>query len=115
MKLQHDVQSVSACQRCTAVIRNLRDDDVLCLPRKPYILTHIRDEPSEAGATGEAGEEAAVLNEAIMKVLMENGRLQMEQVIHAAMNKLQLTAEDARDMVQRHFLGLVQVGCFLHT
>ena len=77
------------------------------------MLVHIRDEPSESGGPGE-GEEGlhgAEMNEVIMRVLLEQGRLQAEQLFHATALQLQQTVDDVRDNVQRHFLGLVQVYC----
>lgn len=76
------------------------------------MLVHIRDEPSESGRGSEGGEEGvhgAEMNEVIMQVLLEQGRLQAEQLIHAAANMLKQSVEDVRETVQRHFLGLVQV------
>lgn len=81
--------------------------------RKPSLLVHIRDEPSEAGKEGQGGDElvqGAELNEVIMRLLLEQGRLQAEQLILAVAGHLQQNVDDSRDNIQRHFLGLVQVG-----
>lgn len=85
------------------------------MDRKPSLLVHIRDEPSESGGAGEGGEEGvhgAEMNEVIMRVLLEQGRLQAEQLFHATALQLQQAVDDVRDNVQRHFLGLVQVCSF---
>lgn len=85
---------------------------VYSIYRKPSLLVHIRDEPSEAGGAGEGGDEGvqgAEMNEVIMRVLLEQGRLQAEQLVLAVAGQLQQDVNDAQDNIQRHFLGLVQV------
>ncbi len=73
---------------------------------------HIRDESSGPAAAGEEADQslsAGEVNEALMKMLLEQGRLNLDQVIAAAAQNLEQPVDEAREMLQRHFLGLVQV------
>lgn len=77
------------------------------------MLVHIRDESSGPASSGEAAEQgpsAGEVNEVLMKMLLEQGRLNLEQVIAAAAQQLDQPVDQARQLLQRHFLGLVQVG-----
>jgi len=80
--------------------------------RKPSLLVHIRDEssgPAVAGEEADQGLSAGEVNEALMKMLLEQGRLNLDQVIAAAAQNLEQPVDEARELLQRHFLGLVQV------
>ena len=73
---------------------------------------HIRDESSGPAVTGEEADQglsAGEVNEALMKMLLEQGRLNLDQVIAAAAQNLEQPVDEARELLQRHFLGLVQV------
>jgi len=73
---------------------------------------HIRDESSGPAVAGEEADQslsAGEVNEALMKMLLEQGRLNLDQVIAAAAQNLEQPVDEAREMLQRHFLGLVQV------
>ncbi|DBB01687.1 TPA: hypothetical protein ACH3X1_000319 [Trebouxia sp. C0004] len=85
-----------------AILQNLR---------KPSLLVHIRDESSGPAVAGEEADQslsAGEVNEALMKMLLEQGRLNLDQVIAAAAQNLEQPVEEARELLQRHFLGLVQ-------
>ncbi|DBA69084.1 hypothetical protein WJX79_001083 [Trebouxia sp. C0005] len=85
-----------------AILQNLR---------KPSLLVHIRDEsagPAVAGEEADQSLSAGEVNEALMKMLLEQGRLNLDQVIAAAAQNLEQPVEEARELLQRHFLGLVQ-------
>ena len=73
---------------------------------------HIRDESSGPAVAGEEADQslsAGEVNEALMKMLLEQGRLNLDQVIAAAAQNLEQPVDEARELLQRHFLGLVQV------
>ena len=73
---------------------------------------HVRDEssgPAVAGEEADQGLSAGEVNEALMKMLLEQGRLNLDQVIAAAAQNLEQPVDEARELLQRHFLGLVQV------
>ena len=55
------------------------------------------------------------VNETIMQSLLEQGRLRLDQLITSVAHKLERPLEDSRELLQRHFFGLVQVGPVLHT
>jgi len=81
------------------------------------LLVHIRDEspgPATAGEGADQGLSEGVtegeVDEALMKMLLEQGRLKLEQVIAAAAQHLEQPVHPARELLQRHFLGLVQVS-----
>ena len=44
-----------------------------------------------------------------MRVLLEQGRLKLDQVIAAAAQQLDQPIDEAGALLQRHFFGLVQV------
>ena len=76
------------------------------------MLVHIRDEssgPAVAGEEADQGLSAGEVNEALMKMLLEQGRLNLDQVIAAAAQNLEQPVDETRELLQRHFLGLVQV------
>ena len=73
---------------------------------------HVRDESSGPAVAGEEADQslsAGEVNEALMKMLLEQGRLNLDQVIAAAAQNLEQPVDEARELLQRHFLGLVQV------
>ena len=73
----------------------------------------MRDEsagPGAANGEGDQGLSAGEVNEALMKMLLEQGRLNLDQVIAAAAQNLEQPVDQARELLQRHFLGLVQVN-----
>ena len=77
------------------------------------MLVHIRDEsPGPASTT--PGEEltAGEVNELIMQSLLEQGRLRLDQLINSVANKLDKPVDQMRDLLQRHFFGLVKVSFF---
>lgn len=84
--------------------------------RKPSLLVHIRDE-SLGPASTTPGEEltAGEVNEVIMQSLLEQGRLRLDQLINSVANKLDKPVDQMRDMLQRHFFGLVKVGLVHHA
>lgn len=85
-----------------AILQNLR---------KPSLLVHMRDESMDPGAAngeGDQGLSTGEVNEALMKMLLEQGRLNLDQVIAAAAQHLEQPVDQARELLQRHFLGLVQ-------
>lgn len=77
---------------------------------------HIRDE-SPGPASTDPGEEltAGEVNEAIMQSLLEQGRLRLDQLINSVANKLDKPVDQMRDLLQRHFFGLVKVGLLQHA
>ncbi|KAL3143158.1 hypothetical protein ABBQ38_002018 [Trebouxia sp. C0009 RCD-2024] len=77
--------------------------------RKPSLLVHIRDE-SLGPASTTPGEEftAGEVNEVIMQSLLEQGRLRLDQLINSVANKLDKPVDQMRDLLQRHFFGLVK-------
>ena len=80
--------------------------------RKPSLLVHIRDEipgPASSDEAADEGPSAGEVSEALMRVLLEQGRLKLEQVIAAAAQQLDQPVDEARASLQRHFFGLVQV------
>lgn len=79
--------------------------------RKPSLLVHIRDE-SSGPASNTLGEEmtAGEVNELIMQSLLEQGRLRLDQLINSVANKLDKPVDEMRELLQRHFFGLVKVG-----
>lgn len=73
----------------------------------------MRDEsagPAAGSGEGDQGLSAGEVNEALMKMLLEQGRLNLDQVIAAAAQNLEQPVDQARELLQRHFLGLVQVS-----
>ena len=83
--------------------------------RKPSLLVHIRDE-SPGPASNTPGEEmtAGEVNELIMQSLLEQGRLRVDQLINSVANKLDKPVDQTRELLQRHFFGLVKVGHAQH-
>ena len=79
--------------------------------RKPSLLVHIRDE-SPGPASNSPGEEmtAGEVNELIMQSLLEQGRLRLDQLVNSVANKLDKPIDQIRELLQRHFFGLVKVG-----
>lgn len=79
--------------------------------RKPSLLVHIRDE-SPGPASNVEGDEltSGEVSETIMQSLLEQGRLRLDQLISSVAHKLDRPLEQSRDLLQRHFFGLVQAG-----
>lgn len=78
--------------------------------RKPSLLVHIRDE-SPGLASNDPGEEmtAGEINELIMQSLLEQGRLRLDQLTNSVAHKLDKPVDQIRELLQRHFFGLVKV------
>ena len=82
--------------------------------RKPSLLVHIRDEspgPAVPAEAADQGLSTGEVNEALMQMLLQQGRLTLEQVIAAAAQHLEQPVDQSRELLQRHFIGLVQVSC----
>ena len=76
------------------------------------MLIHIRDEfpgPAVTGDASDQGLSAGEVSEALMRVLLEQGRLKVEQVVAAAAQQLDQPADQSSDLLRRFFFGLVQV------
>ncbi|KAK9828834.1 hypothetical protein WJX72_002313 [[Myrmecia] bisecta] len=76
-----------------AILQNLR---------KPRFLLLVKDEYVNA-QTGEDG----TIHETIVEVLLENGRLTLEQIILATAEKLEQTGEEGRASIKRRIMHLM--------
>ena len=109
----HKFAAVSRLAECASRIAHLQTQcSSMCKQcRKPSLLVHIRDE-SPGPASNIAGDEmtSGEVNETIMQSLLEQGRLRLDQLISSVAHKLDRPLEQSRDLLQRHFFGLVQAG-----